>query len=103
MYLEETCCSIHSTDVDDLLIPLKKEGSWETLKRAWDIKNHDFSNLVFERHQLLPTMFYHWSCYQHCTMKSSLERINAANTKRLELDTEYLSVFSPNAEKYGPE
>ena len=36
-------------------------------------------------------------------MKSSLERINAANTKRLELDTEYLSVFSPNAEKYGPE
>ena len=67
------------------MISLKKEETWETLKRAANIRNHDFDNLVFKEGQQLPIIFYHRSCNQHFTMKTSLERINTANTKYLEL------------------
>ena len=76
---------IHSTDVEDSLIPLKKEETWETLKWATNIKDHDFGNLLLEEGHELPTIFHHRSCYQYFTMKSGLQRINAGNTKRLEL------------------
>ena len=79
------CCSIHCTDVDDSLNPLKREETWETSKRAANIRNHDFGNLLFAEGHQLPSIFYHRSCHQHFTMKASLERINNANTKRLEL------------------
>ena len=65
--------------------PLKKEETWETLQRAVNIRNHDFRNLLFAEGHQLPTIFYYRWCYQHFTMKSSLERISTANTKRLEL------------------
>ena len=67
--LQENFCSIHRTDVDDSFVSLKKEETWETLKRAENIKNCHFDNLVFEQEHQLPTTFYHQSCYQHFTMK----------------------------------
>ena len=55
------------------------------LNPAANIRNHDFYNLVCEEGHQLPTVFSHQLCYQHFTTKSSLERINTLNTKRLEL------------------
>ena len=47
---------MHCIDADDSLNPLKKEKTWETLKPAADIRNHNFGYLLFEEHQL-PTIF----------------------------------------------
>ena len=47
------------TDVDNSLIPLKKEQIWETLKAIANIRKHDFGNSVFEEGHQLPTIFYH--------------------------------------------
>ena len=110
-YFPENCFSIHCTDVDDSLNLLKKEETWETLKRAADIRNHNFGNLLVEEGHQLPTTFYHRSCCEHFTMKSSLERINAANIKRLKfLETKlgaigsfdtYESTCRPNRDLVG--
>ena len=65
--------------------PLKVRGDLGNLKPAANIRNHDFGNLVFEEGHKLSTIYSHQLCYQHFTMKSSLERINIPNTKRSEL------------------
>ena len=48
---------MHCIDADDSLNPLKKEKTWETLKPAADIRNHNFGNLLFEEEHPLPTIF----------------------------------------------
>ena len=72
--------SVLNTYAGDSLISLKKEETWETLKRAVNKRNHDFGNLPFGEEYQLPIIFYHQSCNQHFIVKSSLERINTANT-----------------------
>lgn len=92
-YLQQTCCNIHCNGVDDSLIPLKKVETSKTLKWAANIRNHDFSNL------------YHRSYYQHFSMKSSPERINAANIKLLQiLETKLWTVnlFDTYEDNYQP-
>ena len=65
--------------------PFKVTADLGSLKPAANIRNHDFGNLVFEEGHKLSTIYSHQLCYQHFTMKSSLERINIPNTKRSEL------------------
>ena len=92
-YLQQTCCNIHCNCVDDSLIPLKKVETSETLKWGANIRNRDFRNL------------YHRSYYQHISMKSSPERINAANIKRLQiLETKLWTVnlFDTYEDNYQP-
>ena len=84
-YLQQTYCTIHCTDKDYPLIPFKVRADLGNLNPAANIRNHAFCNLVCEEGHQLPTIFSRRLCYQHFTTKSSLERINTLNTKRLEL------------------
>ena len=72
--------------------PFKVRAVLENLKATENIRNHDFGNLVFEEGHQLPTIFSSRLCYQHFTVKLSVDRTNTPNTKRSELlETRQLS------------
>ena len=61
---------------------LKQISTWETLKRAAQIKCHDIQNYEVHEETGLPAISYHRKCYQFFTMKSILDTIKDALKKR---------------------
>ena len=62
---------------------LKQISTWETLKRAAEIRCHDIQNHEVDEETGLPAISYHQKLYQFFTMKSSLDKIEDALKKRL--------------------
>ena len=63
---------------------LKQISTWETLKRAAQIRCHDIQNHEVDEETGVPAINYHGKCYQFFTMKSSLDKIEDTLKKRLQ-------------------
>ena len=88
----------------DELVSLKLPSTWNTIKRAAEIRKHNIINADVDPDSGVPDLKYHRLCYQTFTMKSKLERIQNQNLKNeLELKSKISTVLDYDCSEETPE